>query len=428
RGCYRVNGEAAACQEVIFDTGEWDTVFDPGSARSMRLGPHGFLLPGQDFELDVNVGTDLGELIIPTLGGQASSTTVQSSLSQNIPVVRQGSHVDVDWIEVRLVINQLVHNSDDGSKGRDLDIKIEIKPSSSPTWTPAVLYADMGTTTQKDDTGLKVIQRDDIESAMTAARTQVVWDQTSQPNPTSAQRALGGAFQPDGLTTAGISGRMSAPFEDSNYIALIDPARTNIERTFFFYETGTPVSPRVGDLWLNPSTSVLLWFNGASWVSSITAEAGAYDPTAGNKIISPVGWLHIHDKITSNAVREVRIKVDRIGDTYDLRVTKQTADSDSFADDRTDVSWESFQEIKSEPMRFPHLATARLKGRASDQFSSLPTFQGVYEGRLVKVPSNYNPTTRNYDGVWDGTWKQAYTNNPAFIGYDLVENDRYGMS
>ncbi|WP_189401982.1 MULTISPECIES: phage tail protein [unclassified Mesorhizobium] len=407
----------------------------------------------KDFELDVNVGSDLGELIIPTLGGQASSTTVQSTLSQSIPVVRQGSHVDIDWIEVRLVINQLVHNSDDGAKGRDLDLKIEIKPSSSPTWVPAVLYADMGTTTQKDGSGLKVIQRDDIESAMTAARTQVIWDQTAQPNPTSAERALGGAygnrvwwidsvhddftpkfyqdnawFQPDGLTTAGIPGRMSATFEDSNYIALIDPARTDIKRTIFFYETGTPVGPRVGDLWLNPGTTVLLWFNGAAWVSSITAEAGAYDPTAGNKVISPVGWLHLHEKITSNAVREVRIKVDRIGDTYDLRVTKLTADSDSFADDRTDVSWESFQEIKAEPMRFPHLATARLKGRASDQFSSLPTFQGVYEGRTVKVPSNYDPVTRNYTGVWDGTWKQAYTNNPAYIGYDLVENDRYGMS
>ncbi|WP_189417240.1 hypothetical protein, partial [Mesorhizobium sp. M1C.F.Ca.ET.193.01.1.1] len=136
--------------------------------------------------------------------------------------------------------------------------------------------------------------------------------------PTSAERALGGAygnrvwwidsvhddftpkfyqdnawFQPDGLTTAGIPGRMSATFEDSNYIALIDPARTDIKRTIFFYETGTPVGPRVGDLWLNPGTTVLLWFNGAAWVSSITAEAGAYDPTAGNKVISPVGWLHL---------------------------------------------------------------------------------------------------------------------------------------
>lgn len=407
----------------------------------------------KDFELDVNIGSAQGELIVLTLGGQASSTTVQSSLSQNTPVVRQGSHVDIDWLEIRLVVNQLVHNSDDGSKGRDLDLKIELKPSTSPTWVPAVLYADMGTTTQKDDSGLKVIQRDDIESAMTAGRTQVVFDQTAEPNPTVAQRGLGGVygnrvwwinsagdeyhpkfyqdnafFTPNSLVLEGIVGRQSATFEDSNYIATIDPNRTDIKRTIYFYETGVPVGPRVGDLWFNPSTTALLWFNGVAWVSTLTAEAGVYDPTAGNKIISPVGQLHIHDKITSNAVKEVRVKVDRIGVPYDIRVTKLTADSDTFADDRTDVSWESFQEVKAEPMRLPHLATVRLKGRASDQFSSLPTFQGVYEGRLVKIPSNYDPVLRQYNGLWDGTWKVDYTNNPAYVGYDLVENDLYGMS
>ena len=71
RGCYRVNGELAACQEIIFDTGQGDSVFDPGAAQYLRTGPHGFLLPGQTFELEVpgalymRIETDRSMYIMP---------------------------------------------------------------------------------------------------------------------------------------------------------------------------------------------------------------------------------------------------------------------------------------------------------------------------------------------------------------------------
>ncbi|RWD47479.1 phage tail protein [Mesorhizobium sp.] len=401
-----------------------------------------------DFELTVNVGSPLGELIVPTLGGQSVSETVNTELSQYVPVVRQGTQTDIDWLELRLVINQLVRNSEDGARKRDLTIQIEIKPSNETSWTAPVLYADVGTATTEDEHGLNIIHRDDIASATTAARTQKIYNQATEPNPTSYERSLGAVygrrvwwvnnfqpkfyansefFTPDNLTVDATPGKEIAEFDDSNYIALIDPARQDIKRKIYFWEVGTPTDPRMGDLWFKPSDSTLLWFNGAAWVAGLGPE-GAYDPTAGVKVIDQAGLLVLRDKITSAAVREVKIKVDRIGVPYDLRVTKLTKDSQDLTEDRTDVSWESFQEITAEPMRFPNLATVHLKGRSSDQFSSLPELTGVYEGRVVKVPSNYDPVERTYAGVWDGTWKLAYTNNPAFIGYDAVENDRYGMS
>lgn len=428
-----------------------------GTAKNFYIGETPLLNANgatnfSDFELDVNVGSALGELIVLSLGGQASSTTVNSSLAQAVGVVRQGGQVDIDWLELRLVVNALYHSDDDGTSARSLDLKIEIKPSNSPTWVPAILYAELGTTTQQYENTLKVVHRGDIVSAMTAGRTQKVYDQAAEPNPTSDERALapaygnrvwwidsaGGQYNPkfysndefylpDNLVLDGTPGKQVATFDDTNYIALIDPTRSDVKRSIYFWLNETPPSPRVGDLWFYPPTGRTLWFNGAAWVTTLTAE-GAYDPTAGNKVISTAGQLHIHEKISSNAVKEVRIKVDRIGVPYDIRVTKLTQDSQDVGDDRTDVSWESFQEIKAEPLLFPNLATVRLKGRASDQFSSLPQFTGVYEGRLVKVPSNYNPVTRLYTGLWDGTWKVAYSNNPAFVGYDLVENDLYGMS
>ncbi|MES0183396.1 phage tail protein [Mesorhizobium sp. C386A] len=405
-----------------------------------------------NFELDVNKGSAQGELIVLSLGGQAISTTVSSSLAQFIPVVRQGSQVDIDWLELRVIVNALYHSKDDGTSAKSLDLRIQIKPSTSLDWTLPVLYSDLGTTTQAYENSIKVVHREDIVSAMTTGRTQVVYNQSTQPNPTSDERSLPAAyghrvwwidaangefnprfysneafFLPDGLSLAGTVGQEVATFDDVNYIALIDPNRSDIKRSIYFWTSGTPSSARVGDLWYDPTSSRLLWFNGAAWVNTLPAE-GAYDPTAGAKVVSQNGILHIHEKISSNAVKEVRVKVDRIGVPYDIRITKLTPDSEDSGDDRTDVSWESFQEIKAEPLLFPNLATIRLKGRASDQFSSLPTLQGVYEGREIKVPSNYNVAERTYEGVWDGTWKVAYNNNPAFVGYDLIENDRYGMS
>ncbi|WP_289351602.1 hypothetical protein, partial [Acinetobacter nosocomialis] len=49
------------------------------------------------------------------------------------------------------------------------------------------------------------------------------------------------------------------------------------------------------------------------------------------------------------------------------------------------------------------------------------------KGRILKVPTNYNPATRQYVGIWDGTFKEAYSNNPAWIYYDICTADRYAL-
>ncbi|MFP3570416.1 hypothetical protein, partial [Paraburkholderia sp. SIMBA_030] len=59
-------------------------------------------------------------------------------------------------------------------------------------------------------------------------------------------------------------------------------------------------------------------------------------------------------------------------------------------------------------------------------FSSVPTRSYDIKGRIISVPSNYDPDQRTYSGTWDGTFKQAWTDCPPWIFYDLVLNDRYG--
>lgn len=49
------------------------------------------------------------------------------------------------------------------------------------------------------------------------------------------------------------------------------------------------------------------------------------------------------------------------------------------------------------------------------------------KGRIISVPSNYDPTTRNYTGAWDGTFKSEWTDNPAWVYYDICTNDRFGL-
>lgn len=63
----------------------------------------------------------------------------------------------------------------------------------------------------------------------------------------------------------------------------------------------------------------------------------------------------------------------------------------------------------------------------ASQFSNIP--QRAYDlyGRIIQVPSNYDVTTRTYSGTWDGTFKPSWSDNPAWVFYDICTNTRYGL-
>lgn len=139
----------------------------------------------------------------------------------------------------------------------------------------------------------------------------------------------------------------------------------------------------------------------------------------------------IKGKTTSPYAKEIRFPVARApGDTYDIRITKISDDTDG-KNNFSELAWESFQIVELEERRYPNTALAHLVARASNQFSSVPQFKGIYKLKRIKVPSIYDPVTRNYDfsgGPWDGTFQTAWTDNAAWILYDIVMNDRYGIN
>ena len=110
---------------------------------------------------------------------------------------------------------------------------------------------------------------------------------------------------------------------------------------------------------------------------------------------------------------------------FNIRVSRLTDDG---ASDKTGnkTYFASFVEMIDAKLSYPHTVLSALSVD-SDQFgNSVPRRNYLLDGMLVNVPSNYNPDTREYAGsVWDGSFKKAWTNNPAWVFYDVLTQPRY---
>nr|WP_234015932.1 host specificity protein J [Achromobacter spanius] len=130
-------------------------------------------------------------------------------------------------------------------------------------------------------------------------------------------------------------------------------------------------------------------------------------------------------KTTQRYARSHRIELPAARTGWSIRVRRLTVNaSSSTISDRTYI--DSLTEIVDAKLRYPMSAVVGIKIDAA-QFQTIPTRAYDWKGRIIRVPSNYNVDSRSYSGTWDGTFKLAWTDNPAWIFYDLVSNDRYGL-
>lgn len=111
---------------------------------------------------------------------------------------------------------------------------------------------------------------------------------------------------------------------------------------------------------------------------------------------------------------------------WSVRLTRLTADSTS-AYLQNGIVWQSYTEIVDEKFAYPNTAALGIRVDAR-QFNSIPDVSVRLRGKRVQVPTNYNPANRTYSGIWDGTFKTAWTDNPAWIFRDIVLNPRYGCA
>lgn len=112
--------------------------------------------------------------------------------------------------------------------------------------------------------------------------------------------------------------------------------------------------------------------------------------------------------------------------TWDIRVVRITPDAtDSSLRNKT--TWSRITEIQDNRLPYNNTAYVGLAIDAESVGGSIPKRSYLVKGLLVQVPVNYNPVTRTYSGQWNGTFKTEWTDNPAWVLYDLLTNARYGL-
>ncbi len=111
---------------------------------------------------------------------------------------------------------------------------------------------------------------------------------------------------------------------------------------------------------------------------------------------------------------------------FSIRMRRMTPDSTT-DQLQNKTLWSSYTEIIDVKQCYPNTALVGVQVD-SEQFGSQQVSRNYhFRGRILQVPSNYNPQTRQYSGIWDGTFKPAYSDNPAWCLWDMLTHPRYGM-
>ena len=151
--------------------------------------------------------------------------------------------------------------------------------------------------------------------------------------------------------------------------------------------------------------------NGTSVNFIITIGSRTYPVSISGKYSSQYLQHHTFDNLPSVPFI---VKVER---TTDDSTTQRL---------QNNTIWSSYTEIIDTEFAYPNTALMGVKFD-SEYFSNIPTRTYDLLGLKVKVPSNYDTRTRKYTGMWDGTFKVDWTDNPAWVLYDVVTNKRYGL-
>ena len=132
----------------------------------------------------------------------------------------------------------------------------------------------------------------------------------------------------------------------------------------------------------------------------------------------------VSDKSMSRLPRAKKFKLTGSA-PWNIRVKRLSPDSAS-ANEVNSFVWGTYAEIQSLKLRYPNSALIRTR-IAAEQFARIPARSFDWLGLRIQVPNNYNPKTRVYTGIWEGTFVTRWTDNPAWILHDMVRNNRYGL-
>jgi predicted phage tail protein len=340
--------------------------------------------------LETRNGTQ-GQTYIPGFSSVENEVSVGAEVVNAAPLVRSITDANVDAARVRISFPALYSiNAENGdTSGTTVQYVIDLQ-SNGGGFVPQVLGAAYVPSTLSYPEAVTI-------NATTALRGQVTWtkpteqdgdgryEQTSFQVHIEYQLASGGAWSNLAIIQSGAAangGTETYGFEitglaENNYrVRAVKTLGNGIFHISFLEE-------------LQPATTITV--SGKS--------TGKYEKTHRVELTGSAPW--------------------------DIRVRRLTADSGSTLLQNRTV-WESYTQIVDTKLRYPNSALAALVIDSS-QFQAIP--RRGYDCKLlrIRVPSNYDPVTREYTGTWDGTFQVAWSDNPAWCFYDLVTSSRYGL-
>ena len=149
---------------------------------------------------------------------------------------------------------------------------------------------------------------------------------------------------------------------------------------------------------------------------SVQADGGGF---------TDVTTMTFNGKTNSGYQRSTDVRLPN-GVERQIRVTRVTPDAD-VASLSNETRWDLLTEVVEAKLSYPDTALVGLTVDARQFGSNIPARSYDVKGLIIEVPSNYDPETRAYAGVWDGTFKRAWTDNPAWVFRDIIVNRRYGL-
>jgi predicted phage tail protein len=224
------------------------------------------------------------------------------------------------------------------------------------------------------------------------------WDIATTPG-TQGQASIAGADGVQNEVGVGVEVKFATPIVRTITNPAIDTCRVTI------------IVPQLSK---SDGESGDLGGNAFSWAVAVQSAGGGYV-----QMFSEV----VRGKTMSRYPRAKTFKLPGSA-PWNIRV-ERSPDSTS-ASDVQGFSWSTYTEIQSLKLRYPNSAMVRTRINA-EQFSRIPVRSFDWMGMRIKVPLNYDPKTRVYTGIWNGSFKIAWTDNPAWIFYDMVVNNRYGL-
>ncbi|UZE69949.1 TipJ family phage tail tip protein [Proteus mirabilis] len=210
------------------------------------------------------------------------------------------------------------------------------------------------------------------------------------------------------------------PLEDFPFVEKEIPVNVEVKKS-------TPILRTISD----QETDRVRFTLGVSALVSQDDKGNQYDATVEMliEVNDGSGWTHaetakITGKISGQYLESYIIDAPK-KKPFQIRVSRLTDDSKSDLL-KNGTAWASYTEITDAKFSYPNSAVVGMKIDKS-QYGDTPNRTYHIKGMIIQVPDNYDPESRTYTGIWTGRFKPAWSNNPAWVFYDLVTNERYGI-